>query len=86
MAVPKRRVCHARKKLRTQHINRLRPPTLVVDRQTKSVHRPHHIDLRTGRYRGQQVLYREEEGAEPGSAAAPTSGSGTPPPSPPPAR
>lgn len=69
MAVPKRRVCHARKKLRTQHINRLTPPTLTVDRQTKSVHRPHHIDLRTGRYRGRQVLF-EEEDAAPGQAPA----------------
>lgn len=75
MAVPKRRVCHARKKLRTQHINRLTPPTLTVDRQTKSVHRPHHIDLRTGRYRGRQVLFQDDAapaaGGQSGAPAAP---------------
>ncbi|MHC5068458.1 MAG: 50S ribosomal protein L32 [Planctomycetota bacterium] len=24
------------------------------------MHRPHHIDLRTGYYRGEQVLYRDD--------------------------
>ena len=55
MAVPKRRVSHARKKLRQSH-QALKPPGLSIDKATKSVHRPHHIDLKTGMYRGRQVL------------------------------
>ncbi|MBA2481280.1 MAG: 50S ribosomal protein L32 [Planctomycetes bacterium] len=64
MAVPKRRVCHSRKKMRQSH-QALKVPAMSIDRQTKSVHRPHHVDLRTGLYRGRQVLFREEETAGP---------------------
>jgi ribosomal protein L32 len=64
MAVPKRRVSHGRKKLRNQHINRLAPPALSVDRKTKSVHRPHQVDLRTGIYRGKQVLFKDDDAAD----------------------
>jgi large subunit ribosomal protein L32 len=63
MAVPKRRVSHGRKKLRNQHINKMEVPALSVDRQTKSLHRPHHVDLRTGMYRGKQVLFKDDEAA-----------------------
>ena len=62
MAVPKRRTCHSRKKMRQSH-DALVPMALAVDRKTKSVHRPHHVDLRTGLYRGRQVLFRDEEQA-----------------------
>ncbi len=68
MAVPKRRVCHSRKKLRQSH-QALSAPGLSVDSKTKSVHRPHHIDLKTGFYRGRQVLFREDEAAEGGDKA-----------------
>ncbi len=60
MAVPKRRVGHSRKKLRQSHQALVVPP-MSIDRTTKSVHRPHHIDLRTGIYNGKQVLFRDEE-------------------------
>lgn len=63
MAVPKRRVSHGRKKLRNQHISRLAAPALSVDKQTKSVHRPHQVDLRTGLYKGKQVLFKDEPAA-----------------------
>jgi large subunit ribosomal protein L32 len=59
MAVPKRRVCHARKKLRTSH-QKLATPAMSVDRKTKSLHRPHQVDLRTGMYRGKQVLFKDD--------------------------
>jgi large subunit ribosomal protein L32 len=59
MAVPKRRVCHSRKKLRQSH-QALAVPARSVDKRSKSVHRPHHVDLRTGLYRGRQVLFQEE--------------------------
>lgn len=61
MAVPKRRTCRSRKKMRQSH-DALDTPPLSVDRKTKSVHRPHHVDLRTGFYRGKQVLFQEEGG------------------------
>ena len=64
MAVPKRRVSHARKKLRQSH-QALKPPGLSIDKATKSVHRPHHIDLRTGIYGGRQVLFKDEGGTAP---------------------
>ena len=38
-------------------------PSLSLDRKTKSWHRPHHVDLRTGFYRGKQVLFAEEPAA-----------------------
>ena len=59
MAVPKRRVCPSRKGMRQAH-QALAAPAISVDSKTKSVHRPHHVDLRTGIYRGRQVLFREE--------------------------
>jgi len=37
---------------------------MSVDRKTKSVHRPHHVDLRTGMYRGKQVLFRDADVSE----------------------
>lgn len=63
MAVPKRRVSHGRKKLRNQHVRKMTAPALSVDRQTKSVHRPHQVDLRTGLYRGKQVLFKDDDAA-----------------------
>jgi large subunit ribosomal protein L32 len=69
MAVPKRRVCHARKKLRNSQISKLTAPALSVDKKTKSIHRPHQVDLRTGLYRGKQVLFKEDDAAPAAPAA-----------------
>lgn len=63
MAVPKRRVSHARKKRRQSH-QALAKPALSIDKATKSVHRPHHIDLRTGMYNGRQVLFKDDAAGE----------------------
>ena len=63
MAVPKRKTSHSRKKLRQSH-DALAMPAMSVDRKTKSVHRPHHVDLRTGFYRGKQVLFKDVEQAD----------------------
>jgi large subunit ribosomal protein L32 len=35
-------------------------PGMSIDSKSKSVHRPHHVDLRTGMYRGRQVLFRDD--------------------------
>jgi len=60
MAVPKRRTSHSRKKMRQSH-DALDTPAMSIDKKTKSVHRPHQVDLRTGMYRGRQVLFREDD-------------------------
>lgn len=69
MAVPKRRVCHGRKKRRQSH-QALAAPALAVDKSTKSVHRPHHVDLKTGLYRGRQVLFKDDAAGEAGGASS----------------
>jgi large subunit ribosomal protein L32 len=70
MAVPKRKTSQSRKGMRQAHDALVVPP-LSIDRKTKSVHRPHHVDLRTGFYRGKQVLFKDEEqgGGEGGDKA-----------------
>ncbi len=60
MAVPKRRVCPSRKGMRKSH-QALTVPGISLDSKTKSLHRPHHIDLKTGMYGGRQVLFRNDE-------------------------
>jgi large subunit ribosomal protein L32 len=34
----------------------LKAPTFIEDKESGELKRPHHIDLKTGRYRGRQVL------------------------------
>ena len=36
-------------------------PTYVEDKDSGELRRPHHIDLKTGMYRGRQVLVRKEK-------------------------
>ncbi|TVR45123.1 MAG: 50S ribosomal protein L32 [Planctomycetota bacterium] len=63
MAVPKRKTSQGRRDRRRSH-QAITPPALSVDQKTKSVHRPHHVDLRTGFYRGRQVLFDENSEEE----------------------
>ena len=62
MAVPKKRTSRSRRGMRRAHTAR-ETPAMAIDRQTKSVHRPHHVDLKTGFYRGKQVLFKDDESA-----------------------
>jgi large subunit ribosomal protein L32 len=39
----------------------LAAPTYVEDKESGALRRPHHIDLKSGRYRGRQVLDVKEE-------------------------
>jgi len=39
----------------------LAAPTYVEDKESGGLRRPHHIDLKSGRYRGRQVLDVKEE-------------------------
>jgi large subunit ribosomal protein L32 len=59
MAVPKRKTTQSRKGMRRSH-DAISAPALSIDKKTKSVHRPHHVDLKTGFYRGKQVLFDDD--------------------------
>ena len=55
MAVPKSKVTRMKRGMRRSH-DSLKDPTYVEDKQSGELRRPHHIDLKTGMYRGRQVL------------------------------
>lgn len=60
MAVPKRKVSRMKRGNR-RSTDALKAPTYVEDKETGELRRPHHIDLKTGQYRGRQVLEPKEE-------------------------
>lgn len=55
MAVPKRKTSPSKRGHR-RSADALKAATYVENKQTGELHRPHHIDLKTGMYRGRQVL------------------------------
>ena len=55
MAVPRKKVSRMKKGMRQSH-DGLTAPTYVEDKQSGERRRPHHIDLKTGMYRGRQIL------------------------------
>lgn len=55
MAVPKQKKSKSKRDMRRSH-HALSQPTYREDKQTGSYTRPHHVDLKTGMYRGRQVL------------------------------
>lgn len=60
MAVPKRKVSRMKRGNRRSH-HALSAPTYVEDKDSGELRRPHHIDLKSGKYRGRQVLTVKEE-------------------------
>ena len=60
MAVPKRKVSRMKRGNRRAH-DKLAAPTYVEDKDSGELRRPHHIDLKSGRYRGRQILDVKEE-------------------------
>ena len=60
MAVPKRKVTPSRRGMRRAH-DRLGKETYIEDAKSGELRRPHHIDLKTGMYRGRQVLEPKDE-------------------------
>ena len=60
MAVPKRKVSPMRRGNRRAH-DALDAPAYVEDKESGELRRPHHIDLKTGMYRGRQILEPKEE-------------------------
>lgn len=59
MAVPKRKVTRMKRGHR-RSADALAKPAYVEDKDSGELRRPHHIDLKTGKYRGRQVLEGEE--------------------------
>jgi large subunit ribosomal protein L32 len=60
MAVPKRKTSPSRRGMR-RSADALKRPTYVEDKDSGELRRPHHIDLKTGMYRGRQVLKAKTE-------------------------
>lgn len=60
MAVPKRKVSSSRRDMRRAHLA-LTTPNVIEDKDTGEFRRPHHVDLKTGMYKGRQVLVKKEK-------------------------
>ena len=55
MAVPKRKVSRMKRGFR-RSADALKAPTYIEDKDSGEYRRPHHIDLKTGMYKGRQVI------------------------------
>jgi large subunit ribosomal protein L32 len=55
MAVPKRKTSPSRRGMR-RSADALKAPTYVEDKTSGELRRPHHVDLKSGMYRGRQIL------------------------------
>jgi large subunit ribosomal protein L32 len=60
MAVPKRKTSPSRRGMR-RSADALKRPSYIEDKDSGELRRPHHIDLKTGMYRGRQVLKVKQE-------------------------
>jgi large subunit ribosomal protein L32 len=60
MAVPKRKTSPSRRGMRRAH-HALKQNAYVEDQESGELRRPHHIDLKSGKYRGKQVLKPKED-------------------------
>ena len=59
MAVPKRKTSRMKRGFR-RSADALTPPAYVEDKESGELRRPHHIDLKSGKYRGRQILEPKE--------------------------
>jgi large subunit ribosomal protein L32 len=55
MAVPKRKTTPSRRGMRRAH-DALAKNAYVEDKDSGELRRPHHIDLKSGKYKGKQIL------------------------------
>jgi large subunit ribosomal protein L32 len=60
MAVPKRKVSPSRRNMRRAH-HALGANSYIEDKDSGELRRPHHVDLKTGLYKGRQVLSPKED-------------------------
>ena len=62
MAVPRRKTSPSRRGMR-RSADALKKPTYAEDKDSGELRRPHHLDLKTGMYKGRQVLKKKESGS-----------------------
>ena len=55
MAVPKRKTSPSKRGMR-RSADALKQPTYIEDKNSGELRRRHHVDLKSGMYRGRQVL------------------------------
>jgi large subunit ribosomal protein L32 len=55
MAVPRKKVSRMKRGTR-RSADALTAPNYVEDKESGDLRRPHHIDLKSGKYRGRQIL------------------------------
>lgn len=60
MAVPKSKITPSRRGMRRSH-DRLKGNTFIEDSETGDLRRPHHVDPKTGMYRGKQILEPKDD-------------------------
>ena len=60
MAVPKRKQSPSRTGMRRAHNMKFSSVNVVEDKKSGEYRLPHHLDLKTGMYRGRQVLDPKE--------------------------
>ena len=59
MAVPKRKTSKSRRNKRRSHIKLLKK-NIIEDKKSGEYRLPHHVDLKTGFYKGRQVFDPKE--------------------------
>lgn len=60
MAVPKRKTSPSKRGFRRSH-DSLKAQAYIEDKTSGELRRPHHIDLKSGMYRGRQVLEAQDD-------------------------
>jgi len=61
MAVPRKKVSRMKRGFR-RSADAITAEVYVEDKDSGNLRRPHHIDLKSGKYRGRQILEVENEG------------------------
>jgi large subunit ribosomal protein L32 len=59
MAVPKKKTSKSKRNMR-RSADALSAPAYIEDKTSGELRRPHHVDLKTGMYRGRQILEPRE--------------------------
>lgn len=60
MAVPRKKTSPMKRGSR-RSADALKAPAYIEDKESGERRRPHHIDLKTGKYRGRQILEPKSE-------------------------
>lgn len=60
MAVPRKKTSRMKKRHRQSH-DALLAPVHIEDKESGERRRPHHVDMKTGKYRGRQILEPKSE-------------------------